>query len=94
MDKAMILSRATRYVKQIQESLRDREVAGSDLRTMNTVVLIDKPPGATPKLERKPLLDVEAHFFGKRVMVRIHCKDGKCFFQECASHVLHEDGKC
>ncbi|TVU46772.1 hypothetical protein EJB05_06331, partial [Eragrostis curvula] len=77
MDKATILSNATSYVKELQEDLKAREAAGSDLvRNIETVVLVKEPCHATPAAT-KPLPEVEARFLGNSLMVRIHCENSK-----------------
>ncbi|KAL6650064.1 hypothetical protein ACP70R_014288 [Stipagrostis hirtigluma subsp. patula] len=82
MDKATILSDATRYVKEIQEKVRALEAAGGgdDVRSTDAVVVVKKPCHASsgaPAAERKPLPDIEARFSEKSVTVRIHCENGK-----------------
>ncbi|CAL5067964.1 unnamed protein product [Urochloa decumbens] len=86
MDKATILSDATRHVKELQEKLKALE--GSD-RSIESWVLVKKPciavpdeesspsSGATPAMSRNPLPEIEARILEKLVMVRIHCEDGK-----------------
>ncbi|CAL5016839.1 unnamed protein product [Urochloa decumbens] len=86
MDKATILSDATRHVKELQEKLKALE--GGD-RSIESWVLVKKPciavpdeesspsSGATPAMSRNPLPEIEARFLEKLVMVRIHCEGGK-----------------
>ncbi|OEL20983.1 Transcription factor bHLH25 [Dichanthelium oligosanthes] len=90
MDKATILSDATRYVKELQEKIKALE-DGSNDRSIESWVLVKKPcivvpdedsspswtSSGTPATLRKPLPEIEARFLEKRVMVRIHCEDGK-----------------
>ncbi|KAL6650746.1 hypothetical protein ACP70R_009671 [Stipagrostis hirtigluma subsp. patula] len=90
MDKATILSDATRYVKGLQEKLKAVE-DGSSKRCVDSVVLAKKPRiaarsggGGSPSRDssgtppaRKPLPEIEATFSEKTVMVRIHCEEGK-----------------
>ncbi|TVU42733.1 hypothetical protein EJB05_09154, partial [Eragrostis curvula] len=90
MDKATILSDATRYVKELQEKLRDMEAAA---RSVETVVVVKRPclhAAAAPDVDGSPLSassptpvaskqlpEIEARFSEKSVMVRIHCENGK-----------------
>ncbi|KAJ1271120.1 hypothetical protein BS78_06G104600 [Paspalum vaginatum] len=91
MDKATILSDATRYVKELQEKLKALQDSSHDDRRIESWVLVKKPciavpdgdsspsrtsPG-TPPAAKKPLPDIEARFLEKSVMVKIHCEDGK-----------------
>ncbi|KAL6650745.1 hypothetical protein ACP70R_009670 [Stipagrostis hirtigluma subsp. patula] len=91
MDKATILSDATRYVKELQEKVKALE-DGSDGRSIiESVVLHAKKPctavpdeGGSPSWEspgtppvKKSLPEIEARLSEKSVMVRIHCEDGK-----------------
>ncbi|KAL6874416.1 hypothetical protein ACP4OV_013436 [Aristida adscensionis] len=89
MDKATILSDATRHVKELQEKLKALQARGID-RSTESVALAKKPciavPGecsspsrkssGTPPA-RKPVPEIEARFSEKTAMVRIHCEDGK-----------------
>ncbi|KAL6650744.1 hypothetical protein ACP70R_009669 [Stipagrostis hirtigluma subsp. patula] len=89
MDKATILSDATRYVKELQEKLKALE-DGSNCRSAKSAADIKKPcitvlsdggssspeSSGTPPA-RKPLPEIDARFSEKSVMVRIHCEDGK-----------------
>jgi len=60
MDKATILSDATKYVKELQEKLRDLEAGGSNGRSIvETVVLVKRPcrhdAAAKPEEDGSPL---------------------------------------
>ncbi|TVU08830.1 hypothetical protein EJB05_42245, partial [Eragrostis curvula] len=86
MDKATILSDATRYVKKLQEKLKDMEVGGSNGRSIETVVVVKRPcrhtaataeEDGSPASPGKKLPEIEARFSEKSVMVRIHCENGK-----------------
>ena len=59
MDKATILSDATKYVKELQEKLRDLEAGGSNGRSIvETVVLVKRPcrhDAAKPDEDGSPL---------------------------------------
>ncbi|KAJ1294222.1 hypothetical protein BS78_01G129300 [Paspalum vaginatum] len=43
MDKATILSDAARYVKELQEKVKDMEAGGSSSRNIETLVLVKRP---------------------------------------------------
>ncbi|KAL6629487.1 hypothetical protein ACP70R_029252 [Stipagrostis hirtigluma subsp. patula] len=91
MDKATILSDATRYVKELQEKLKDLEAGGGgNSRSMETVVLAKRPSlheaavldddgyslsGTTVAANKLP--EIEAWLSEKSVMVMIHCENGK-----------------
>nr|CAB3484589.1 unnamed protein product [Digitaria exilis] len=93
MDKATILSDATRYVKELQEKLKELENGSNNDRIIESWVLVKKtcvtapdegssPPSwtssGTAATSRKPLPEIEVRFLeDKSVMVRIHCEDGK-----------------
>ena len=60
MDKATILSDATKYVRELQEKLRDLEAGGSNGRSIvETVVLVKRPcrhdAAAKPEEDGSPL---------------------------------------
>ncbi|RCV33752.1 hypothetical protein SEVIR_7G115200v4 [Setaria viridis] len=90
MDKATILSDATRYMKELQEKIKALEDGSSD-RSIESWVLVKNPciavpdegssqswtSSGTPAMSRNPLPEIEARFLEKSVMVRIHCEDGK-----------------
>ncbi|TVU45760.1 hypothetical protein EJB05_05259, partial [Eragrostis curvula] len=93
MDKATILSDATRYVKELQEKLKDMEAGSGNGRSIETVVVVKRPclhGAAAPDEDGSPLSassctpaaskqlpEIEARFSDKSVMVRIHCENGK-----------------
>nr|CAB3487123.1 unnamed protein product [Digitaria exilis] len=93
MDKATILSDATRYVKELQEKLKELENGSNNDRSIESWVLVKKtcvtvpdegssPPSwtssGTAATSRKPLPEIEVRFLEeKSVVVRIHCEDGK-----------------
>ncbi|XP_062209377.1 transcription factor bHLH18-like [Phragmites australis] len=93
MDKATILSDATRYVKELQEKLKGMEAGGSNSRSIETVLLVKRPclhGAAEPDDDgsllsvssgtpaaRKQLPEIEVRFSEKSVMVRVHCEDAK-----------------
>ncbi|KAL6874415.1 hypothetical protein ACP4OV_013435 [Aristida adscensionis] len=87
MDKATILSDATRYVKELKERIKAIEDGGNGQSVIESVVLlvkkpcitvpdVDGSPSATPPA-KKTLPEIEARITEKTVMVRIHCEDGK-----------------
>ncbi|CAL4931375.1 unnamed protein product [Urochloa decumbens] len=85
MDKATILSDATRYVKELQENINSREAAGSGVvrSSATATILVKRPCCATPDVGapaaavRKPLPEIEAQLSGNNVMVRVLCENGK-----------------
>ncbi|WVZ60065.1 hypothetical protein U9M48_010131 [Paspalum notatum var. saurae] len=93
MDKATILSDATKYVKELQAKLKDLEAGGSNGRSIGRVVLVKRPclhaaaaapdsdddgsPLSPPAARKKHLPEIEARFSEKSVMVRVHCENGK-----------------
>ncbi|KAL6637580.1 hypothetical protein ACP70R_025152 [Stipagrostis hirtigluma subsp. patula] len=93
MDKATILSDATRYVKELQEKVKDLEAGGGNGRSVETVVLVKRPclhAAAAPEDDgsslsvtsgtpavRNQLPEIEARLSEKSVVVRIHCENGK-----------------
>ncbi|OEL18613.1 hypothetical protein BAE44_0020370 [Dichanthelium oligosanthes] len=90
MDKATILSGATRHLKELQEKLNAGGGAGSGvaIRSSGTVVLVKKtcyaapdkessPLGAPAAAVTKPLPEIEVHFSGNNVMVRLLCENAK-----------------
>ncbi|VAI00919.1 unnamed protein product [Triticum turgidum subsp. durum] len=92
MDKATILSDATRHVKELQEKIKALEAAtGRGSRSIETVVLVKKPCYAAVADEngspssassgapasRNPLPEIEVRFSETGVMVRILCAAAK-----------------
>lgn len=88
MDKATILSDATRYVRELQEKLKGVQQNGSGGRGMESAaVLVKKPCIALPDDDedgggaaagtRNELPEIEARISEGNVMVRIHCHDAK-----------------
>ncbi|RCV44500.1 hypothetical protein SETIT_9G378600v2 [Setaria italica] len=88
MDKATILSDATRYVKELREKLNARDAGGVVIRSSGTVVLVKRPCYAPPDDEegaplwapaavRKPLPEIDVQLSGNNVMVRVLCENGK-----------------
>jgi hypothetical protein len=88
MDKATILSDATRYVKELREKLSARDDAAGVVisRSSGTVVLVKKPCYSPPDDEEgarapavvgKPLPEIDAQLSGNNVMVRVLCENGK-----------------
>uniref|UniRef100_R7WGN7 Transcription factor bHLH25 n=1 Tax=Aegilops tauschii TaxID=37682 RepID=R7WGN7_AEGTA len=90
MDKATILSDATRHVKELQEKIKALEAAtGRSSRSIETVVLVKKKPrhadaalsdqNASPRSASSstgnPLPEIEVRFSETGVMVRILCHD-------------------
>ncbi|TVU45768.1 hypothetical protein EJB05_05269, partial [Eragrostis curvula] len=58
MDKATILSDATRYVKELQEKLKDMEAGSGNGRSIETVVVVKRPclhGAAAPDEDGSPL---------------------------------------
>ncbi|KAK3149752.1 hypothetical protein QOZ80_3AG0222170 [Eleusine coracana subsp. coracana] len=91
MDKATILSDATRYVKELQEKIKDLQAAG---RSIETVVVVKRPclhaaaessdgdgsplsASSGTLAASKQLPEIDARFSENSVMVRIHCDNGK-----------------
>ncbi|GJN41274.1 hypothetical protein PR202_gn00622 [Eleusine coracana subsp. coracana] len=91
MDKATILSDATRYVKELQEKIKDLQAAG---RSIETVVVVKRPclhaaaessdgdgsplsASSGTLAASKQLPEIDARFTENSVMVRIHCDNGK-----------------
>ncbi|KAF8728880.1 hypothetical protein HU200_018175 [Digitaria exilis] len=80
MDKATILSDATRYVKELQEKLSAREAAGGGV-----IIRRSSSGGNVPALSplgasstgTKPLPEIEAQLCVDKVMVRVLCHNGK-----------------
>ncbi|XP_062213326.1 transcription factor bHLH18-like isoform X2 [Phragmites australis] len=92
MDKATILSDATKYVKEIQEKLKAHEDSSGNGRSVESAVLVKKPRIAVPDdkdgrppsnaasgpaMARNALPEIEARISDSNVMVRIHCDDAK-----------------
>ncbi|KAM3310340.1 hypothetical protein ACQJBY_031186 [Aegilops geniculata] len=93
MDKATILSDATRHVKELQEKIKALEAAtGRGSRSIETVVLINKKPrhadaaavsdhngspSSASSSTGNPLPEMEVRFSETGVMVRILCHDVK-----------------
>ena len=92
MDKATILSDATRHVKLLQAKLKALEAAGGARSVGETVVLVKRPCYAAAVGEENgspssassgspaamnPLPEIEVRFSENGVMVRIVCCDAK-----------------
>uniref|UniRef100_A0A453H0N3 BHLH domain-containing protein n=1 Tax=Aegilops tauschii subsp. strangulata TaxID=200361 RepID=A0A453H0N3_AEGTS len=90
MDKATILSDATRHVKELQEKIKALEAAtGRSSRSIETVVLVKKKPrhadaalsdqngspSSASSSTGNPLPEIEVRFSETGVMVRILCHD-------------------
>jgi len=105
MDKATILSDATRHVKQLQEKVKALEAAGGGRSVVETVVLVKKPcygaagddhgspssdSSAGSPAARNPLPEIEVRLAEKGMMVRIVCDDTKGVVVRVLSEV--EDG--
>ncbi|KAF8698653.1 hypothetical protein HU200_034902 [Digitaria exilis] len=81
MDKATILSDATRYVKELQEKLRAREAAGGGVIISRSSSGGNNVPALSPlgasSTGTKPLPEIEAQLCGDKVIVRVLCQNGK-----------------
>ncbi|CAO2152451.1 unnamed protein product [Urochloa humidicola] len=93
MDKATILSDTTRYVKELQEKVKNLEAGGRNGRSIETTVLFKRPcvrAGAVPDEGGSPLPsssstpatseqlpDIEVWFSNNSTMVSVHCEDAK-----------------
>ncbi|CAL5097060.1 unnamed protein product [Urochloa decumbens] len=86
MDKATILSDAAKYVKELQQRLKEMEEAEAAGRSVKkprhggAVAAPDEngSPSAASSGPPKPALpEIQARFSEKTVMVRVHCGDDK-----------------
>lgn len=78
MDKATILSGATRHVKELQQKIRALEIEAptgrNSSRSLETVVLV-RNGSPLPAASGAP--EIEVKFSEKTVMVRVLCDDAK-----------------
>lgn len=93
MDKASVLGDAIKYLKQLQDKVKNLEEQINRKRTMESVVYVKKYElcahddnysssnenisGAGESIINEPLPEIEARLSEKNVLIRIHCEKRK-----------------
>ncbi|KAG4971604.1 hypothetical protein JHK85_038025 [Glycine max] len=97
MDKASVLGEAIKYLKQMQEKVSALEEEQNRKRTVESVVIVkksrlssdaeDSSSSETGDTFDEALPEIEARFYERNVLIRIHCEKNKGVIEKTISEI-------
>lgn len=97
MDKASVLGEAIKYLKQMQEKVSALEEEQNRKRTVESVVIVkksrlssdaeDSSSSETGDTFDEALPEIEARFWERNVLIRIHCEKNKGVIEKTISEI-------
>lgn len=96
MDKASVLGEAIKYLKQMQEKVSALEEEQNRKRTVESVVIVKKSQLSSDAEDSssetggtfvEALPEIEARFWERNVLIRIHCEKNKGVIEKTISEI-------